>query len=183
MVLGLTLALFLVLMLELAAANQGEGLIDRTTEAVETFTFARGAGSFTGRLAVYEATLTGFVERPVFGWGTERDVEGLEYPAGSHSEYFAVLYRQGLFGLFAFIGLLWSAWRATRPPSGTVARQPAGAFLRYGRWFFVTALINSIMNDPAIDTTTYVLLWLLIALLIATAQLIRQRTDDAVRNN
>ena len=50
--------------------------------------------------------------------------------------------------------------------------------MRYGRWFYVGALINSLMNDPGVDATTYVLLWLFIALLVATAQLIHQPSDD-----
>lgn len=151
----------------------------RVSETVELLILARGPGSFTSRFDVYEASLEGFVERPLFGWGTERDVEGLSLPAGSHSEYFAVLYRQGLLGVITFTGLLWSVWRCTRPPRGPAAQEPAGALLRYGRWFFVTALINSLMADPVIDTTVYVLLWLLIGLLMATGRLLHLEARDA----
>ena len=161
---------------EITSPGQGGGLIGGAIEAVDAFVFARGEGSYTSRFGVYEATIAGFLERPLFGWGTERDVEGLDLPAGSHSEYFAALYRQGLLGLLALLGLYLSVWRATRP-SGPAA-QPAGALLRYGRWFFITALVNSLLNDPNVDSTTYVLLWLFIALLVAAAQFTHDQPHD-----
>ncbi len=180
--LGITVALIAILLsatLELASGFRQQGVISQTAEAVDAFTYARGEGSFINRFGVYGATLEGFLQRPLFGWGTERDVVGLNIPAGSHSEYLAALYRQGLLGFLALIGLLWSAWRATHPPTGAAAREPAGTFLRYGRWFFVASLINSIMTDPAVDSTTYVILWVFIALLIAAGRLIRKQGEYA----
>jgi hypothetical protein len=50
--------------------------------------------------------------------------------------------------------------------------------LRYGRWFFVTAVVNSLLNDPNVDTTTFVLLWLFIALLVAAAQFMHDQPYD-----
>ncbi len=162
--------------LEISSPGQPGGFIGRAIEAVDAFVFARGEGSYISRFGVYEATITGFLERPVFGWGTERDVEGLDLPAGSHSEYFAALYRQGLVGLLVLLLLYGSVWRTIRP-IGPPA-QPAGALLRYGRWFFITALINSLLNDPNVDSATYVLLWLFVALLVATAQFVHDQPHD-----
>lgn len=180
--LGITLGVVLILFsatVELTSGFKQVGVISQTAESLDAFTFARGEGSFINRFGVYGATLAGFLERPLFGWGTERDVAGLNIPAGSHSEYLAALYRQGLFGLIALTGLLLSAWRATRPPRGRAAGEPVGIFLRYGRWFLVAALINSIMTDPSVDSTTYVILWTLIALLIAAGRLVRTQGDYA----
>lgn len=183
MTLGLSLAIILVLLtaaFDLSDSGSGTGLTDQAVEALDAFVFARGSGSYTSRFGVYEETLASFMERPLLGWGTERDHPNLRYPMGSHSEYLAVLYRQGLLGLIAFTGLLWAVWRATRPPTGSLAMEPPGTFLRYGRWFFITSLINSVMTDPAIDSSVYVLLWLFIALLIAATQLIHRQRDHAV---
>lgn len=162
--------------LEISASGQRTGLIGSVVEAVDAFVFARGEGSYTSRFGVYVATVEGVLERPLFGWGTERDVEGLDLPAGSHSEYFAALYRQGLIGLLLLLVLYGSVWRATRP-IGPPA-QPPGSLLRYGRWFFITALVNSLLNDPNVDSATYVFLWLFIALVVATAQFVHDQPHD-----
>ena len=169
---GLTIAILLVLFLsvvEFGSASQDAGLIEQTTSTIEAFVLARGSGSYTSRFGVYTATLEGFLERPLFGWGTERDVEGLDLPAGSHSEYLAALYRQGILGIFALTGLLLSTWRATGPPRGSeAAKGRDGSILRYGRWFFIAAILNSVMNDPSVDSTSFVILWVLMALLVTT---------------
>ncbi|MEZ4515851.1 MAG: hypothetical protein R3C44_03085 [Chloroflexota bacterium] len=90
-----------------------------------------------------------------------------------------MLYRQGLFGVLAFIGLIWSTWRYSRPVQDDRRATLPGSFLRYGRWFFVTALINSIFADPVIDTTVYVFLWLFLALLVATAISLNKEQPNA----
>lgn len=183
MALGLTIAIILLL---LTALIDPAGLFDgdlatQTAESLNALIFARGEGSFTDRFAVYSASFEGFAQRPIFGWGTERDVPGIPFPAGSHSEYIAVAYRQGLIGLLFFVGLLVSSWRMTRPPRGLPAYSPEGNLLRYGRWFFVTALLNSLAADPALDTTVYVILWLVISLLIVTSQLIKRSPPHVAR--
>lgn len=179
---GLSLAILGVMFLSVVEASSTSaeaGPIEQTSSAVEAFVFARGSGSYESRFGVYEASLVGFLERPLFGWGTERDVEGLQLPAGSHSEYLAALYRQGLLGVIALAGMLISAWVTTRPPGGLAARSEEGTMLRYGRWFFVGAVLNSTMNDPAVDATAYVFFWAIIGLLVATALVMKKRVDDA----
>lgn len=179
--LAMTLLILGVLLtgyVELSTTAQ-DGMLQDAAEAAEAFIFARGPGSYTSRLTVYEYSLRGFLERPAFGWGTERDIPQSAYPAGSHSEYVAVMYRQGLLGLIAFAGLLWSTWRFSRPVSDSRRTSEAGGFLRYGRWLFVTALINSIAADPVIDTTVYVFLWLFLGLMVATSMTMRREADVA----
>lgn len=180
--LGLSLAILAVLSLSIIEAGSPTaeaGLIGQASSAVEAMVFARGPGSYESRFGLYGATLAGFLERPVFGWGTERDVEGLPLPAGSHSEYLAALYRQGLLGLIALAGMVISAWLDTRPPRGAAARSREGTMLSYGRWFFVGMIINNMMNDPAVDATAYVFMWAIIGLLVSTARLINKQEEDA----
>lgn len=179
---GLSLVILAVLLLSIVEAGSTTseaGLIEQTETAVEALVFARGSGSYEDRLGLYKATLTGFLQRPIFGWGTERDIEGLPLPAGSHSEYLAALYRQGLVGIITLTGMLISAWIATRPPRGTAARTREGMILRYGRWFFVGAIVNSTMNNPAVDTTAHVFMWAIIGLLVSTTRLINKQEEDA----
>ena len=178
--LALALAMWLVVLsafVEYGLVGGEGGYVSQAAGLVEEFVFARGTGSYTSRFGVYEATVQGFLQRPLFGWGTERDVEGLDLPAGSHSEYFAALYRQGLLGLLALLGLLWSVWRTTRPVWSWAARPP-GTLLRYGRWFFIGAVVNSLLNDPNVDSTTYVLLWVFMGVLVATAQFVHHQNQD-----
>ena len=183
---GLSLAILAVLLLSIVESGSPTpeaGLIGQASMAMEAFVFARGPGSYESRFGLYEATLAGFLERPIFGWGTERDIEGLSLPAGSHSEYLAALYRQGLLGIIALAGMLISAWLDTRPPHGAAARTREGSMLRYSRWFFVGALINNAMNDPAVDATAYVFMWAIIGLLVATARLMKEQREDAPTPN
>jgi len=186
MSLGLSLAIILVLLtaaIELSGSGSGVGLTDQATEALDALVFARGSGSFTSRFGVYEATLSSFMERPLLGWGTERDHPDLRFPMGSHSEYLAILYRHGLMGFIALAGMLISTWIVKRPPRGMAAYTKEGTFLRYGRWFFVTVIVNNIMNNPSTDATAYVFLWAIIGLLVGTALQINKQSDDASATN
>ncbi len=186
MSLGLSMAIVLVLLtaaLELSGSGSGTGLTDQATEAVGALVFARGSGSFTSRFGVYEATLSSFMERPLLGWGTERDHPGLRFPMGSHSEYLAILYRHGLIGFTALAGMLISTWIVTRPPRSMAAYTKERTFLCYGRWFIVTAIVNNIMNNPSTDATAYVFLWTIIGLLVATALQINKQSDDTPATN
>jgi O-antigen ligase len=64
---------------------------------------ARGSGSPTNRWIIYQHTLSGFWQRPLVGWGTERDFGNFPFPAGSHSYYLGTLYKQGIVGLLVFL--------------------------------------------------------------------------------
>jgi O-antigen ligase len=155
-----------ILLTVLAESWHGDGatVIEQAQQSVDTFLRARGGGSFDDRFRVYEHTLRGVGQRPLFGWGTERDFANFPYPAGSHNEYLAILYRQGGIGFLVFLGMLWSAWRHTHPvPSDDGNKE---RFLRYGRWFFVIVLINGLGTVPIVDATVYVIQWSFLALLI-----------------
>lgn len=150
----------------LADSWQGDNrVVNQAQGSVDTFLRARGGGSFDDRFRVYEHTLRGVGQRPLFGWGTERDFADFPYPAGSHNEYLAVLYRQGGIGFLVFLGMLWSTWRHTRPVP--LDDRNKERFLPYGRWFFVAVLINGLGTVPIVDATVYVIQWTFLALLIA----------------
>lgn len=170
----LAIAVLLLSVVFDVSSASGGGFIGSLQEGLESFVYARGPGSFNSRSAVYEVTLSGFLERPFFGWGTERDIGDLEFPAGSHNEYLGILYRYGLLGAMAFAALLVSLWWSTRPRPLTTAPNAPADLLRYGRWFFVTALINNIFIDPVVDTTAFTFLWASFALLVAARTLALQ---------
>ncbi len=149
----------------------GEGQLPSAIPTLyEDFVLARGAGSLNDRTDIYTATIENAVERPVFGWGTERDLPTLTlYPAGSHDYYLAVIYKYGIVGLMIFAALWIILWRETRPPSSG-ANSPESRYLarllRYGRWVIVGTLVNGLAEVLDLDTTVLVFLWIIIALLI-----------------
>jgi O-antigen ligase len=141
-------------------------------EVVTAVQQARGPGSAAGRSAVYVATLDGWQDRPLLGWGTERDVPGVPYPAGSHSHYLGLLYQQGAVGLLLYLGAMGATWRATTPAG------PAASLLRAGRWSFLVVALDAVASNPSLDATALALIWLTFALLLAAARLHHpERTD------
>jgi O-antigen ligase len=139
----------------LSLANS-ESARARVSTIVQASAYARGSGSVQGRGAVYRATLEGIRERPFFGWGTERDVVGLKYPAGSHSNYLGTLYRLGLFGLLALLYLLIAAWR------GTTTRSLVGEqklFVQCSRWALACLLIIGLTDSLDLDIAALVVAW------------------------
>lgn len=143
-------------------------------QVVEQTVLARGSGSPTSRWTIYQRTLEGFVERPLLGWGTERNIAGVSdtfiYPAGSHSYYLATLYRQGILGFVAFMALWWATWHATsqsRVPVG--APEHARAFLAIGRAVVVAAAIMATTLAFDLDASLMLVWWCVVSLLVAVA--------------
>lgn len=68
-------------------------------------------GSLYDRLAVYEATLQLWMERPLTGWGAPKVVSGVNLaPAGTHSQLLGILFRFGLIGFLAYLAILALIW-------------------------------------------------------------------------
>jgi O-antigen ligase len=133
--------------------------------------YARGDGSVTSRTEVYRATLSGIAERPVLGWGTERDVEGLLYPAGSHSYYLGVAYKHGLVGLCVLSALCWRLWRDSTP---TGAEHPkTRTLLMCARWTFMAVAVNAITDAPDLDAITLQAFWTVAGIAVGSAGLVR----------
>jgi len=98
------------------------------------------------RSGLYEATIQGWLERPLLGWGTERSwIPGI--PLGSHTWYLGILFEQGVIGLivvFAGLALLLQAarwlWRGRPADRALVAAMAAG---------LIVALTEGLWLDPA----------------------------------
>jgi O-antigen ligase len=77
----------------------------------EVFFIINRASSFEHRQEIYERTIHEILRNPILGYGTQRSVEDMFYPIGSHSWYLSILYKHGVFGLLSFVffylGLLW----------------------------------------------------------------------------
>lgn len=138
---------------------------------VERFAYARGPGSTTERLAIYSATLAGFAERPIFGWGSERDADaadGPRYPLGSHSTYLGALYKHGTVGLALLLGLWLALWWDTR--RRPLHSAPQRDLLALGRWSIVVVVVVSAATSLDLDATLMIVVWTVFALLIAVGR-------------
>jgi O-antigen ligase len=142
--------------------------------------YGRGA-STNQRLYVYQETISGWLERPFFGWGTERDIPDFKYPAGSHSFYFGLLYRQGIFGLFTFTMVMLSIWRTSAPKrlenDTDLDNHHLNRFLEIGRWVFITAIIDALTTDPILDIMTMSILWLIFGSLLAANKVLARKWE------
>lgn len=163
---GLTILIALVLPLEQAY------------ERIEDALYARGQGSVVSRTFIYQKTLEGLAERPVFGWGTERDIDedNFLYPAGSHSTYLGTLYKQGSVGFLVLLALGWTLWQATSlrglPTRGGQERQTLRAFLATSRWVLLTAILIGFTSVLDLDATLMLHLWVVLACAVAARRLL-----------
>jgi O-antigen ligase len=154
------------------AALVGPG---RFVDAFEGVVVARGAGSVDARSLIYTETIRGALDRPLFGWGTERDIDvaGFRYPAGSHSLYLAVLFRHGIVGFALLLGLLASVWWTTAPARSPPGRpgDPARSFVAFGRWSLTAFLVFGISTVPDVDMTLHLIAWTCLAAVYAANRL------------
>lgn len=153
--LGLTVILFLLFILERS------GIL---YQIIDLVLYSRGEGSTNTRMDIYVQTVNSFLERPFFGWGTERDVNGLAYPLGSHSYYLGTLYKQGIFGLTVFLLLFISIWKYLKVR--IFIDNNFTRFLKYGQFLIIVYSLNSFTDVLDLDATTMMFSWLIISLLL-----------------
>lgn len=130
---------------------------------------ARGS-STSNRLEIYAATATAILERPLLGHGTELDVEGLPYPAGSHSFYLGIAFKHGVPALLFFVVALVASWR-------NVGNGPLGDAVR---WSLALVAIVGLTDVLDLDATTFFLAGVVLA--IANSPAVRgQRRPEPSR--
>ncbi len=156
---------------------------DTTRQIAWNALFARGSGTVYSRVAIYRESIRGAIERPFFGWGTERDFidQDFAYPAGSHNLYLGVLYKQGFIGLFLWMGVLILVWRGTAPPRDTQPDLSGDTralvrFLQFGRWVLIAALVNGLTESLDLDASNFAMLWLILAMLVVARREVQVRT-------
>ena len=156
---------------------------DTVVPIFETLLYARGGGSISGRATVYRLSAEVIKDRPLFGWGSQRHHPDSVYPLGSHSYHLGVLYKFGAVGLAVFAAMWFALWRESRPGWRTSRkdrnRWEADEFLRYGRWIFAAAVLNGVTEVLDLDAITFMLMWLLFSLLVATrVNVLAERDHD-----
>ncbi|MFC2171023.1 O-antigen ligase family protein [Acidobacteriota bacterium] len=174
------LAVFASLVMSLREGNIPPSFYE---ENINRVVFSRGQGSFVSRERVYRQTLKGVMERPVLGWGTERDFPKSRFPAGSHSYYLGILYKQGFIGLLIFMGIWFSLWRGTKPSKLNRSADPSNRsklmLMHYARFVIMAAMINSLTDSLDLDATTMAVMWLIFALAISSHHIGSQEGKEA----
>lgn len=135
------------------------------------------ARSTSERLVLYEETIRYWLEKPIFGWATARRLEGtsLTLPLGSHSYYFAILFRFGLVGFIIFCFKYMVLWVSTKPlvisENDPSVMHDMNLFLQYGRWAIISIFFDGIATIPITDMSTMVFVWIILGLLLNTRRL------------
>lgn len=165
---GALLALAGLGTLGLALTDAGASPVGAAQARIEAAALARGGGSYGARSYIYRKTWQGFLESPLFGWGTQRHLPNFPYPAGSHSHWFGHLYKYGIFGLLAFLTLATSVWRATRPPRPPPEGDDAPRVLIVaGQASLVAAALNMATDVLDLDAMVWTILWIQISAVVA----------------
>lgn len=133
-------------------------------QIIDLVLYSRGEGSANTRGKIYVQTFNSFLERPFFGWGTERDVKGLAYPLGSHSYYLGTLYKQGVVGFTLFVTILVLIWNKLNVK--VFVDNNFTRFFKYGQFLMLVYIMNSFTDVLDLDATTMFFLWLILSLLI-----------------
>jgi len=139
-------------------------------QIIDLVLYSRGEGSANTRMKIYIQTFYSFLERPFFGWGTERDVKGLAYPLGSHSYYLGTLYKQGVVGFSLFIAIVILIWNKLKVK--VFIDNNFTRFLKYGQFLMLVYIMNSFTDVLDLDATTMFFLWLLLSLLIVAKRIL-----------
>jgi len=138
-------------------------------EIIDLLLYSRGEGSANARSNIYIQTFNSFLDKPIFGWGTERDAKGLAYPLGSHSYYLGTLYKQGIVGFTLFIAILVLIWNKLKVK--VYSDNNFTRFFKYGQFFMLVYIMNSFTDVLDLDATTMLFLWLILSLLIVAKRI------------
>jgi O-antigen ligase len=138
---------------------------------IEVFLNARGSGSYLARVLVYRETLKSWAHRPIFGWGTQRDIIGFPLPMGSHSHYLSILYKQGIVGLFVYGLTLLSVWK-TLNISSNIRSSLLIQFVNFATWSFVANCLNGLTDVMDLDAIVIHVLWTIISLSLCAQRMI-----------
>lgn len=138
------------------------------------------------RLNVYSQSFEMLAQRPLFGWGTARNIDslGVSLPLGSHSYYIAMLFRFGLVGFFVFALMYWMLWYQTRTLQlkefTNIPLKEMNMLLNYGRWIIIALLLDGAATIPITDLVTMTLVWLIYSSLLVTRRLAISEIKDSM---
>jgi len=175
-------ALAVLLSSVLGLLIQGDGVLERLGDELEQVFVEGRAGSYTSRMQIYKVTFQSWMERPLFGWGTQRDLPNLlpqnVAPAGTHSNYIGILYRHGLVGLAVYIALLLAVWRRIFEGLGEETdNRLLKQFIELSVFAMLAVNVDEVARGLEWDATVLLLVWGYWGLIVAAHRLLRKGTE------
>jgi hypothetical protein len=118
---------------------------------------------------------------PLYGMGSQVTLEGFHIPLGTHSTYFAILFKYGIVGFVFFLLKHIFLWIHTRPPSN-FENSEEGIFLALARITFVALLIQAIVTEQNVNGAAYMFIWLFFSTMLTTASFSNNNVIISVKN-
>jgi len=139
------------------------------------------SGSTRTRMLIYSKTLESWKESPIFGFGTQRNMEVVGEssrvpPLGSHSTYLNLLYKYGLIGLILYLLIYVVVFKEIKR---IVTPNNDDLFLRkfgmYAGWAFMGNAIQAIFIVMDFDVVVIFLIWINWAMIVATRMMLERK--------
>jgi O-antigen ligase len=138
------------------------------------------------RTFIFEKSIESWKESPLFGWGTQRNIEVVggmpdspqsTVPAlGTHSHYLSLLYRYGLVGLSLFLLIYWLIFREIYKPLHTQEKDPFWVFLlMYCGWAFAANMIHAVFIEMDFDVVLFFMIWLNWSLIFSARRVLEEK--------
>ncbi len=122
--------------------------------------------SVKARTTILKNTIQSWKESPVFGWGTQRNMEVIGEtspipPLGSHSTYLSFLYRYGLSGFILYIAMIVVLF--TELKRSQLSSRPDSFWKNFSTicgWIFFGNLVQAIFIVMDYDVVILLLIWM-----------------------
>ena len=137
------------------------------------------------RTFIFEKSIDSWKESPMFGWGTQRNIEVVggmpnspqhTIPAlGTHSHYLSILYRYGLVGLTLFALIYWLVFREIYNPLRIQKKDQFWLLLlMYCGWAFSANMIHALFIEMDFDVILFFTIWLNWSLIFITRRILEK---------
>jgi O-antigen ligase len=144
--------------------------------------------SNTVRSLIFEKSIESWKEKPVFGWGTDRNMEVVGEsprlpPLGSHFYYLTILYRYGLVGLILFAAIIGMMLKEIGKISRLAGPAPfPGQLGLYASWAFFMIFVQAAFIVMDFDVVVLFLMWMNWGIIVAIRiRLEKAEAADAAR--
>ena len=146
-------------------------------EFAEDLLFSRRAGSAEARSAIYLYSWQWIQERPLFGYGTQIDIPGLDYPLGSHSTPLGLAFKYGIPAALLMMFLILSSYTTLLKIFRASRTSKDETFFAYLAASFTCYLAMITINEFVVDLYHHLFLFSLLGAIWGTKRKYFQKYD------